>query len=143
MTHDEFVGQVQARARLASSGEAEAAIRATLETLAERLEAGSAEHLAAQLPQEIARHLRGDRAEAFIRMSVDEFLRRVNSREPESVDLSDAVYHVRVVLEVLSEAVSPGALEKLLRVLPEDYARLFGGSRGGLKSDRGQAAGRV
>ena len=58
MEHDEFIGQVQARARLDSRGAAEQATRATLETLGERLSEGAAENLAAQLPHEIGEHLR-------------------------------------------------------------------------------------
>ncbi len=42
MQYDQFVGQVQSRAPLASNGEAIAAIRATLETLGERLAGGAA-----------------------------------------------------------------------------------------------------
>lgn len=49
MRHDKIIGQVQARAQLASRGEAEAATRATLETLGERIPPGAAENLAAQL----------------------------------------------------------------------------------------------
>jgi uncharacterized protein (DUF2267 family) len=37
MQHDEFIGQVQNRAKLPSRGEAEGATRATLETLGERI----------------------------------------------------------------------------------------------------------
>ena len=59
MKHDEFIGQVQHRARLSSRGEAERATRATLETLAERLSGGEAKDLASQLPSEIGEHLRG------------------------------------------------------------------------------------
>ncbi len=51
MEHDEFIGQAQHRARLASRGEAERATRATLETLAERISDGAAQNLAAQLPR--------------------------------------------------------------------------------------------
>src|SRR5690606_34044805 len=57
MQHDELIGQVQARARLSSSGAAERAVRSTLETLGERLPEGLADNLAAQLPQEIGEHL--------------------------------------------------------------------------------------
>ncbi len=53
MKHDEFIGQMQYRARLSSRGAAERATRATLETLAERLAGGEARDLAAQLPPEI------------------------------------------------------------------------------------------
>jgi hypothetical protein len=41
MQYDQFVGQVQDRARLADSGAATAAIRATLETLGERIPEGA------------------------------------------------------------------------------------------------------
>ena len=56
MEHDEFIGQVQHRARLGSRGDAERATRATLETLAERIADGAANNLAAQLPNEIGEH---------------------------------------------------------------------------------------
>ena len=58
MKHDEFIGQVQHRARLSSRGAAERATRATLEPLAERLAGGEADDLAAQLPLELGEHLR-------------------------------------------------------------------------------------
>lgn len=54
MDHDEFIGQVQHRARLSSRGDAQTAVRATLETLAERLAGGEPSDLAAQLPDEYA-----------------------------------------------------------------------------------------
>jgi uncharacterized protein (DUF2267 family) len=53
MEHDALVGHVRHRARLASRGEADRALRATLETLAERLDSDMAENLASQLPTEI------------------------------------------------------------------------------------------
>ena len=137
MNHDEFVGQVQARARLGSRGDAEAAIRATLETLVERLDGAVADNIAAQLPQEIANHLRTD--VPFSRLSLDDFFHRVRSRERASVDLPASVYHARVVLEVLQEAVSPGAVEKLKQQLPAEYESLFeAGSRGELSRNQNQ-----
>jgi uncharacterized protein (DUF2267 family) len=133
MTHDEFVGQVQARARLGSRGAAETAIRATLETLAERLEGGIADNIAAQLPQEIAHHLRAD--VPFTRMSLDEFFGRVHSREGEGVDRPEAVFHSRAVIEVLQEALSQGAVEKLRQQLPAEFTPLFeAGSRGQMRT---------
>lgn len=56
-------------ARLASHGEAVAAIRATLETLAERLTPGQVKNLAAQLPREIAYYLE-HRAESLERFGL-------------------------------------------------------------------------
>ncbi len=123
MKHDEFIGQVQHRARLSSRGAAERATRATLETLAERLAGGEAKDLAAQLPLEIAEHLRGQWSALGERFSLDEFFRRVSLRE--GVDLSDAVFHARAVIEVLSEAVSRGEMDDVRAQLPTEFDRLF------------------
>jgi uncharacterized protein (DUF2267 family) len=51
MQHDQFIGQVQQRARLDSRGAAERASRATQETLGERIRDSLAENLSAQLPR--------------------------------------------------------------------------------------------
>jgi uncharacterized protein (DUF2267 family) len=123
MKHDEFIGQVQHRARLSSRGAAERATRATLETLAERLAGGEAKDLAAQLSLEIAEHLRGQWSALGERFSLDEFFRRVSLRE--GVDLSDAVFHARAVIEVLSEAVSQGEMDDVRAQLPTEFDRLF------------------
>jgi uncharacterized protein (DUF2267 family) len=48
--YDELVGQVQAGARLVDGGQAQATIRATLETLGERIPQGLAQNPAAQVP---------------------------------------------------------------------------------------------
>jgi uncharacterized protein (DUF2267 family) len=129
MTHDEFIGAVQSRAQLASRGDAERAVRATLETFADRLEADSADNLASELPSELARHLR--QSQGFERLTLDEFFARVHERETPSVDLPKAAYHARVVTEVLSEAVSAGQMDKLRKQLPEEFAPLFdSGSKG-------------
>ncbi len=77
MKHDEFIGQVQYRARLSSRGDAERATRATLETLAERLAGGETNDLASQLPREIGEHLRREWSGIGERFSLDEFFRRV------------------------------------------------------------------
>jgi uncharacterized protein (DUF2267 family) len=121
MQYDQFVGQVQHRARLASSGEAVRAIRATLETLGERLFGGEAENLASQLPMEIGRFLLERRQSE--RFDLNEFFRRVAIRE--GVDYPEAVFHARAVLDVLDEAVSPGLIQKVCAQLPDDYDRLF------------------
>lgn len=123
MKHDEFIGQVQHRARLGSRGEAERATRATLETLAERLAGGEAKDLAAQLPLEIGEHLRGQWSAIGERFSLDEFFRRVSLRE--GVDLPEAVFHARAVIEVLSKAVSKGEMDDVRAQLPAEFDRLF------------------
>ncbi len=129
MKHDEFIGQVQHRARLGSRGEAERATRATLETLAERLAGGEAKNLASQLPQEIGEHLRREWSGIGERFSLDEFFRRVSLRE--GVDLPDAIFHARAVIEVVSEAVSKGEMDDVRAQLPAEFDRLFeSGSEG-------------
>lgn len=129
MQFDEFVGRVHERAEMASTGEALSAIRATLQTLGERLYGGEADDLAAQLPQEIGAYLSMDGGdEAF---GIDEFLRRVAERE--GVDAPDAVYHARVVLEVVGEAVTQGEMDDVRAQLPDEYAPLFeAGSTGAM-----------
>jgi uncharacterized protein (DUF2267 family) len=131
MQYDHFVGQVQHRARLASGGEAVHAIRTTLETLAERLTAEEAQDLASQLPLEIGVYLRRPPGVPVTRLSLNDFFHHVCDRE--GTALPEAVYHARVVIEVMREAVSPGEIEDVLAQLPEEYRPLFeAGSRGNL-----------
>lgn len=132
MQHDEFIGQVQNRARLSSRGDAELATRATLETLAERLAGGEPFNAAAQLPRGIAEYLRHEYAGSGERFSLDEFFRRVSQRE--SVGLPDAVHHARVVIEVLSEAISSGEINDIRSQLPSEFDPLFeAGSQGRMR----------
>ena len=128
MKYDTFVGQVQSRAKLGSLGDAVGAIRATLETLGERLAGGEAKDLASQLPREIGYYLFRGSTGLGDRFHYREFVERVAYRE--CVDEPEAAYHSRVVMEVLSEAVSPGEFEDIIAQLPEDYAPLFAGSTG-------------
>ncbi|MBE3559394.1 MAG: DUF2267 domain-containing protein [Ktedonobacteraceae bacterium] len=129
MKHDEFIGQVQNRAKLPSRGDAERAVRATLETLGERLSGGEANDLASQLPPELGRHLRGPMAGLGERFSLHEFFQRVSLRE--GTDLPAATYHARAVVEVLKEAVAPGEIRDVQAQLPTEFRRLFeAGSQG-------------
>jgi uncharacterized protein (DUF2267 family) len=61
---------------------------------------------------------------------LEEFFERVNHRD-EEVDLPRAVYHARVVMEVLQEAVSKGEMEHVRSQLPAEFDSLFeAGSQG-------------
>ena len=133
MQYDEFIGQVQHRARLASTGEAVAATRATLETLAQRLAGGAADNLAVQLPQEIGLYLQGPLAPIGERLSLDDFFMLVSARE--GADLPQAAHHARAVIEVLGEAVTPGEIQKVRAQLPEEYDRLFDSGSSGKMSN--------
>ncbi|MBA2950564.1 DUF2267 domain-containing protein [Streptomyces himalayensis] len=134
MQHDEFIGQVQARARLDSRGAAEAATRATLETLAERIPAGLSENVAAQLPQEIGEHMRRvetspDHPVTGVRMTRQEFFDRVARREGK--DVPKAVHDARSVIEVVGDAVQGGVTDKIRTSLDDELATvLFAGSTG-------------
>jgi uncharacterized protein (DUF2267 family) len=125
MKHDEFVGQMQHRAHLASRGEAEGAIRATLETLADRIPQATAYHLADQLPPEIGDWLRRGVVERF---GVDDFFQRIALRE--KVKLATAAFQARLVLSLISEVVSYGIMLKVRRELPEEFGPLFQPERG-------------
>ncbi|MDT0310560.1 DUF2267 domain-containing protein [Streptomyces sp. DSM 44917] len=134
MQHDEFIGQVQARARLDSRGAAETATRASLETLAERIPPGLAEKLAAQLPREIGENLRRvayapDLPDTGVRMAREEFFDRVAQRA--GADVPKAVHEARCVMEVTGEATQGGLTDRIRQSLDEDLARvLFSGSGG-------------
>jgi uncharacterized protein (DUF2267 family) len=74
------------------------------------------------LPPEIGEHLLrcGGKGERF---SLDEFYQRVSEREGE--DLPKAAFHARVVIRVLSEAVSKGEINDILAQLPPEFDRFF------------------
>ncbi len=128
MNYHEFLGAVQHRAEMATTQEAVKATRATLQTLAERITRGEASDVAAQLPEELATYLEGAKAKPEV-FSAQEFLERVAARE--EVDLPVSSYHARVVIEVLSEAITPAELTQLRGQLPADYDALFeAGSEG-------------
>ncbi len=123
MRYDEFLEHVQHRAGLSSRAEAERATHATLETLAERLVGGEAHDLAAQVPPELARYLQLPDAGIGAKLTLDEFFELVSERE--GVDLEDSTLHARVVIGVLTEAVSQGEIKDVRVQLPAAFAQLF------------------
>ncbi|HLU44533.1 MAG TPA: DUF2267 domain-containing protein [Natronosporangium sp.] len=133
MQHDKLIGQVQARAKLPSRGEAERTVRATLETLGERLPEGLADNLASVLPREIGEHLRRTEVMGGIgtgeRFDRHEFIARVSERS--GADPQEAAYQARVVFEVLEEASSGGLMDRVRDALPPDLRELaLAGSTG-------------
>jgi uncharacterized protein (DUF2267 family) len=125
MKHDEFVGEIQHRTHLPSRGAAEAAIRATLETLADRIPEATARHLGDQLPHELGHFLRSGRPS---RISLGEFYEHVAARE--ETDVATAAFHARVVITMMAETVSSGIMSKVRRELPKDYEPLLLPERG-------------
>ena len=129
MKYQEFIKEVQERGHMASREEAEKAARATLRTLAERLAGGEPHDLASQLPPELAEHVRYDEEQKSNAFSLQEFFRKV--AEKEGADEPDAVYHARVVMKVLQEAVTKGEIDDIRSQPPPEYAPLFeAGSQG-------------
>jgi uncharacterized protein (DUF2267 family) len=127
--YDQFIGQVQSRARLPSREEAERAAEATLATLAERLAEGEAQHLTAQLPEELARRVRAGAGETAEKFDVREFFQRVAQKE--GVEPPTAAFHARAVVEVWCEAVTEGQVRDVRSQLPGEFAPLFeAGSEG-------------
>lgn len=128
MEHDELIGQVQARARLASRAEAERAVWATLETLGERLSGGLASKIGDQLPATIGAHLqRAD--DAPITLGWDDFVDRVVERG--GGDRPAAVHHIRAVFEVVDEATTGRLMNHVRDELPAEFQRVLdAGSQG-------------
>lgn len=120
MDYDTFIGEVQNRAQLDSREDALRAARITLETVSERIDPGAADDVAAQLPDEIGRHLsKVDVVESF---DWDEFVSRVEEKggyDPED-ETADAVHHARVVMDVVDDAVTGSALDDVRTELPDD-----------------------
>lgn len=123
MQFEQFVGEVQQKARLGSEGEAMRAISAVLETLGERLHGQEAENLGAQLPSSLAAYLRIARSKEDF--DLDEFFSRVTEREGSGVDEPDAAHHARAVMAVLQNAVSPGEMADARAQLPDQWDPLF------------------
>jgi uncharacterized protein (DUF2267 family) len=116
----EFTAFVQEAAGV-DERRAEHAIAATLATLADRLTAGQARDLAAQLPAEVAPWLATtDRPEPF---DVVEFVRRVAERE--GVDPATAERDARAVFGALGRAVSADELADMAAELPKGFAALL------------------
>lgn len=123
MKYDEFISEVQHRAKLNSREDAVRATGAALETLGERLAGGEAKDLASQLPDELALYLERTYTGIQQSFSLDEFFWRVSQRE--GIDLSESTYHARVVIALLSEVVTMGEIENVKSQLPRGFAKLF------------------
>ncbi|GHO94605.1 hypothetical protein KSF_046530 [Reticulibacter mediterranei] len=127
MKYEEFIEQVQKRAPLASQDEARRATRATLETLAECLSKEERHDAASQLPRGLAMYLQQpflgpekqpspSRKKDF---SLDDFFERMSIRE--DMPKNTAREHARVVMSVLSDALSCGELEDIRAELPIEF----------------------
>ena len=117
---EQFVTTVAQAARVGLD-RAERATEATLQTLAERIDAGVARELAQELPDEVAPWLATTTPAE--RLDIDEFLRRVADRE--DVDIETAQRHAAAVFVALQRAVSRQRFAALSAQLPKDFAPLL------------------
>ncbi|HEX7300249.1 MAG TPA: DUF2267 domain-containing protein [Solirubrobacteraceae bacterium] len=133
MRYDEFV-EVVAREAGVDREQAERAVRATLQTLAERIAQGEARDLASRLPPELAPWVATTTpAERFDvdefmrrvaeRFDVDEFMRRVAERAKTDVPAAERL--ARVVFDALARAIGPDELADVAAELSKDYAFLL------------------
>ncbi|MBV7700146.1 DUF2267 domain-containing protein [Streptomyces sp. TRM70350] len=132
MRHDEMIGKVQALAHLPDRGSTELATRSVLQTLAERVPTGLADHMAAQLPRDLAACIHevtdsatsdGRPSGAGERFDLTAFAGRVAVRAGTTEDR--ALRYCAAVLEVLDAAVSPEEMRKLTDALPADIRELL------------------
>jgi uncharacterized protein (DUF2267 family) len=120
MDHETFIDRV-AREAAIDRDAAERAVRATLQTLGERIDRNEARQLAGELPPEIAPWLATTTpAERF---DADEFLRRVAQRT--GGDLAAARRQTAAVLDALAAAVSGEEWDDMVAELPQDFAPLL------------------
>lgn len=122
MKEHEFVSAVRASTGLASTDDAERAVRATLQVLGRRLTGGETRHLASQLPPKLAGVLPEEGVGE--RFGIDEFYRRVAEEEGEGCTPQQARQHARAVFTAMRNALPQGELKDVTAQLPADYADL-------------------
>jgi uncharacterized protein (DUF2267 family) len=119
-----FVAAVQLGAGLATAEEARRVARAVLLSLGEHLPDGWAQHLAAELPSELADPLRyGSRRPSFGRGDRTGFLATVGQRA--AVAPARAAELARVVFTVVAEAGDPALVRRVRDTLTDDLGALL------------------
>jgi uncharacterized protein (DUF2267 family) len=123
MQYGEFMKDVRERAGV-DEDRAEKAVRATLNTLAQRLAGGEPHDLASQLPEELRETVELTTGEgAGIRWDADEFVAKVAAREGCSPE--QAREHVHAIFAALRDAVTPGEFDDITSQLDRSYRELL------------------
>jgi uncharacterized protein (DUF2267 family) len=123
MKYDQFIDEVQKRARLQTREEAIQVTRAVLETLGERLDREVVQGVAAQLPNDLKDYLklRSGKTDVY---NVPEFYNRVGARA--DLKYYDSAERTWQVMGVLKEAIPEGELRQIVESLPAEYGQVFG-----------------
>jgi uncharacterized protein (DUF2267 family) len=123
MRKPEIVAAVQETAQIPTREEAEAAVRATLHVLGERLDGGDTRDLAAHVPPDLARELPADGSgDPF---DVNEFYMRVARHKGGPADERLARRHARAVAVALRTSLSDREFEDVATRLPFEYDDLL------------------
>jgi uncharacterized protein (DUF2267 family) len=123
---DDVYDAVGARTGLDRRG-AEAATKAMLEALANRISGGEVDDVAARLPSELREPLARGKAKsrgAAKPLSLAEFLREI--ADLEGVDDETARDHARAVFSILRRSIGDEEYRDVLSQLPDDYEVLVG-----------------
>jgi uncharacterized protein (DUF2267 family) len=120
MDQETFEKTVSSRAGMPRD-RARVLIRATLQTLGERLTRGEAGDLASQLPKDMKEWLNTSVPEAD-RFGLEEFVRRVSERA--RIPPEDARAAVRAVFTTLRDAVTAGEFNDVMSQLPGEFSQL-------------------
>jgi uncharacterized protein (DUF2267 family) len=123
MNYGEFMRDVRERTGL-DKEQAEKAVRATLNTLAQRLAGGEPKDLASQLPEELKETvILTTGAGEGIHWNAGEFVKKVADREGAPVD--EARQHVRAIFAALRDAITPGEFDDVTSQLDHSYQELL------------------
>lgn len=120
MDDNDFIGLVALRANT-SPEQATALTRATLRTLAERIDGGEARDLATQLPEGLQAYAFAS-SETGERFGLDVFVQRVSGRA--EVDPALAESGMRAVFDTLREALAPGDYDDVISQLPAGFGQV-------------------
>lgn len=124
MRQHDIISAVSRSAGIADHGDAERAVRSTVQVLGTRLAGGQTRNLAAQLPDELAAALPQEGAGE--RFRIEEFYRRVADAEGGSCTPPQARRHARATLAALKAGLTGHEFDHVAAQLPPDYADLLG-----------------
>jgi uncharacterized protein (DUF2267 family) len=117
MDYEQIIAVIRRAAGGLSSEEAELAVHATLQTLAERIPRGEALHILRELPVQLKPWIYTVTDAAPF--DIDEFLNKVADRE--DTDVETALRHARAVFFAMGDALSPAEVAHLAGSLPKAF----------------------